>query len=261
MQLSGSVALVTGATGGLGAATAAAAAEAGAHLIVHGRDAARTAQLAARLHCDHVVGDLTDASSVESISKQANAFHGRIDVLINNAGIGHHSPFDRMTQAAINDLVATNLTAPLLLTRAVLPGMLQRGAGHVAFVSSIAGRTAVAGEAVYSATKAGLDAFADALRLEAAGTGVEVSTLVPAVVETGFFATRGVPYTRSSPRPRPANQVAQQLVSLIEGGQPERFTDRSLRVAPVLRAAWPAAYNRLAGRWGDQTRLRGGDPE
>ncbi|NNG38469.1 SDR family NAD(P)-dependent oxidoreductase [Flexivirga sp. ID2601S] len=261
MQLSGSVALVTGATGGLGAAIAAAFAGAGARVIVHGRDPRRAARLAAQLDCDHVTGDLRDEPSIGSIVLQANAFHDRIDVLVNNAGIGHHSPFDRMTQAAIDDLVATNLTAPVLLTRAVLPGMLQRGAGHVAFVSSIAGRTAVPGEAVYSATKAGLDAFADALRLEAAGTGVEVSTLVPAVVETGFFATRGAPYTRSRPKPRPANDVARQLVSLIESGRPERFSERGLRVAPVLRAAWPAAYNAMAGRWGERTRLRGGDPE
>ena len=145
----------------------------------------------------------------------------------------------------------------MLLTRAVLPAMLERGRGHLCFVTSIAGRSGVAGEAVYAAGKAGLDAFADSLRLEAAGTGVEISTFVPAVVDTAFFTHRGTPYLRRSPKPRDPERVARQVVSLIESGGMERWSDPALRAAPVLRAVWPAAYNRLAGRWGEQTRLKG----
>jgi short-subunit dehydrogenase len=162
-----------------------------------------------------------------------------------------------MPPQRVTELVATDLTAPILLTRAVLPGMLGRGRGHLCFVTSIAGRSGVAGEAVYAAGKAGLDTFADSLRLEAAGTGVEVSTFVPAVVDTEFFTHRGAPYERRSPKPRDPERVAQQVVSLIASGGIERWSDPALRVAPVIRAMWPTAYNRLAGRWGEETRLKG----
>jgi short-subunit dehydrogenase len=122
----------------------------------------------------------------------------------------------------------------------------------VAFVSSIAGRTGVAGEAVYAATKAGLDAFAESLRWELAGTGVTVSVLVPGVVDTAFFERRGRPYDRRRPRPVPAAKVAEALVRDIGSARPERYLPRWLRTAVVVRAALPGPYRRLAGRFGQK---------
>lgn len=258
MRLQGSVALVTGSSGGLGAAVARALTDHGVRVIVHGRDAQRTAAIARRLDTAHVLADLADPAQHRRLIDDATAVHGRLDLVVHNAGIGWQGGFDTMPPERIPQVIATNLTAPIALSRAVLPQLLGQGRGHLCFVTSIAGRTGVAGEAVYAATKAGLDAFADSLRLEAAGAGVEVSTFVPGVVDTDFFAHRGTPYVRDRPRPRDAKIVAEQLVSLIVSGRPERFSDRALRVAPVMRAAWPAVYTRLAQRWGEKTRLRGG---
>ncbi|MFC6704660.1 SDR family NAD(P)-dependent oxidoreductase [Flexivirga alba] len=257
MRLHGSIALVTGSSSGLGAAIARELTDHGVRVVVHGRDPERTRSTADALHSAHVLADLADPTQHQRLIDEATAVHGRLDLVVHNAGIGWQGGFDTMPPERIPELVATNLTAPIALSRAVLPQLLDRGRGHLCFVTSIAGRTGVAGEAVYAATKAGLDAFAGSLRLEAAGSGVEVSTFVPAVVDTDFFAHRGVPYARNSPRPKGVETVARQVVSLIAAGSPERWSDPALRVAPLVRAVWPAAYTRLAQRWGEKTRLGG----
>ncbi|GGB22940.1 oxidoreductase [Flexivirga endophytica] len=259
MRLHGTIALVTGSSSGLGAAVARELTDHGVRVVVHGRDAERTRAVADDLGAAYVLGDLADPEQHQGLVDEATTAHGRLDLVVHNAGIGWQGGFDRMPPERIPELVATNLTAPISLSRAVLPQLLARERGHLCFVTSIAGRTGVAGEAVYAATKAALDAFADSLRLEAAGTGVEVSTFIPGVVDTDFFLHRGTPYARQRPRPRDVETVARQLVSLIASGRPERFADPALRVAPVVRSVWPAAYTRLAGRWGEKERLGGGD--
>lgn len=259
MRLHGTIALVTGSSSGLGAGIARDLTAHGVRVVVHGRDAERTRAVAEQLGTHHVIADLADPAQHRSLVDEATAAYGRLDLVVHNAGIGWQGAFDRMPPERIPELVAANLTAPIALTRAVLPQLLTRGRGHLCFVTSIAGRTGVAGEAVYAATKAALDAFADSLRLEATGTGVEVSTFVPAVVDTDFFTHRGTPYARQRPRPKDVETVARQVVSLIDSGSPERFADPALRVAPVVRSAWPAAYQRLAQRWGEKTRLGGGE--
>lgn len=259
MKLHGSCALVTGSSGGLGAEIARQLTDRGVQVIVHGRDADRTAAVARELRSAPVLADLADPTQLQHLIDAATAIGGRLDLVVHNAGIGWQGGFDTMPPERIPELVATNLTAPMALTRAVLPQLVSGGRGHLCFVTSIAGRTGVAGEAVYAATKAGLDAFAGSLRLESAGSGVEVSTFVPAVVDTEFFAHRGTPYERTRPRPKDVETVARQVVSLIASGRPERFGDPRLRVAPFVRSAWPSAYTRLAQRWGEKTRWKGGD--
>jgi short-subunit dehydrogenase len=128
--------------------------------------------------------------------------------------------------------------------------MVARGSGHLVYVTSIAGRTGVAGEAVYSATKAGLDAFAESLRLELHGTGVSVGVLIPGVVATPFFERRGRPYTRRRPRPLAADTVAAALVRLIETGDAEAYQPRWLRLPVAIRGTAPGLYRRLARRFG-----------
>jgi short-subunit dehydrogenase len=128
--------------------------------------------------------------------------------------------------------------------------------GAVCFVTSIAGRTGVAGEAVYSATKAGLDAFAESLRAETAGSGINVGVVVPGVVDTGFFDARGRPYERKRPRPIPPDVVAEAVVLAVERGQAEAWVPRWLRIAPTVRALAPGAYRRLVLRFGEPVRSR-----
>ncbi|WP_460600498.1 SDR family NAD(P)-dependent oxidoreductase [Flexivirga lutea] len=259
MRLHGSIALVTGSSGGLGAAVAAELHRHGVRVVVHGRDPQRTGDVARELGAHHVLADLADPAQHERLVAEATAAHGRLDLVVHNAGVGWQGAFDSMPPERIPHLIATDLTAPIAITRQVLPDLLAAGHGHLCFVTSIAGRTGVAGEAVYAATKAALDAFADSLRLEATGTGVQVSTFVPGVVDTDFFTRRGTPYQRRRPRLRDVESVARQVVSLIASGRPERFADPGLRVAPVVRSVWPAAYLKLAGRWGEQTRLGAGE--
>jgi short-subunit dehydrogenase len=246
MRIQGAVALVTGASSGIGWAAAERLAAAGARVVAHGRDAARLAQLSRATGALAVTGDLAEPGAAAAVAAQA----GDVDILVNNAGIGWAGPFPQMTGEQVARLVAVNLTGPIELTRALLPGMLARGVGHLTFVTSIAGRTAVAGEAVYSATKAGLDAFADSLRFELAGTSVEVSVVVPGVVDTPFFERRGQPYQRRRPRPLPAAAVADALVGGIAAGRAELYAPRWLRLPVAVRGTMPGVYRRLAARFG-----------
>jgi len=257
MQLRSAVALVTGASAGIGAAAAELLAARGAKVLVHGRDAERTEAVAGRVGGRALVADLATTSGVEALAAETLAgAAAAVDVLVLNAGEGYAGPFSTMPAERIESLLALDLTGAIKLTHALLPGMLGRGRGHLCFVSSIAGRTGVAGEAVYAAAKAGLDAFADSLRLELAGSGVGVSVVVPAVVDTEFFTRRGRPYERRSPRPVSPEQVASAVVEAIERDRAEIFVPAWTRVAPAVRAVAPNAFRRLSLRYGEDVRSR-----
>lgn len=250
MRLESAVAVVTGASSGIGAATALRLHNAGARLVLHGRDSARLEELAARCPGSVVVsGDLADLDAVPALAERMLAAHGQVDLLVNNAGIGWAGSFAEMPAADLRRVVDVNLTAPMELTRALLPALRQRPRAAVVFVTSIAGRTAVAGEAVYSAVKSGLDTFADSLRFELTGTGVHVGVVVPGVVETEFFARRGRPYQRSSPKPIPADRVAEAIVRAARG-RAEEYRPRWLRLPVAVRGLAPGLYRTLAARFG-----------
>ncbi|MFI5694552.1 SDR family NAD(P)-dependent oxidoreductase [Kribbella sp. NPDC051586] len=259
MRLDGKVALVTGGSAGIGAAVAERLAEAGARVVVHGRDDARTAAVADRVGGVPVLGDLAEPGAAAAIAADALGAHGQIDVLVANAGLGWSGPFAQMHADEIDRLVAVDLLAPLQLARCLLPSMVAQGSGHIALVGSIAGRTAVAGEAVYAATKAALDVFAESLRLELRGSGVSVSLTVLGVVDTGFFSARGRPYDRKRPRPLPATDVARALVDGIANDRAEIWIPGWLRVAPAVRALAPGLYRRLSARFGEQVASRTGE--
>ncbi|MFC6929478.1 SDR family NAD(P)-dependent oxidoreductase [Actinomadura yumaensis] len=234
------VALVTGASSGLGRATAVALARAGYRLVLHGRDRERLTTPPALAEATAVTGDLAVPADVERLAATALSAHGRVDLLVSNAGVGWSGPLEAMDGDRAAAMLAVNLAAPIALTRALLPHMLDRGTGRLAYVTSIAGRLGVAGEAVYAATKGGLDAFAESLRLELRGTGVAVTVLVPGVVDTPFFERRGAPYDRSRPRPLPAGRVAAALVRGVAGAR-TRSTPPAGCGCPSPSAAPPPA--------------------
>jgi short-subunit dehydrogenase len=252
MQLSGTVALVTGGSSGIGAATARALATAGVRPLLAGREPGRLQAVARETGGLALAADLATADGPAVLAEAATQAAGPdgIDVLINNAGIGWAGPIEQMTAEQAANLIAVDLTAPIQLTRLLVPGMAARGHGHVVFVSSIAGATGVRGEAVYSAAKAGLGCFAESLASELAGRGVGVSVIVPGVIDTPFFEHRGRPYDRRRPAPLPAQRVAHALVRAIEREQGMVFVPRWMRLPAWLHGALPGTYRRLAGRFG-----------
>ncbi|MFL6137527.1 MAG: SDR family NAD(P)-dependent oxidoreductase [Frankiaceae bacterium] len=250
MRLTGAVALVTGASSGIGRATARRLAVAGATVLLAGRDEDALAAVAAEMGGHPVPGDLAVLGGPELVAAAALGVAGRIDLLVNNAGVGWAGPVAAMVAADIDRLVAVNLTAPMALTRALLPGMVQRGCGHLVMVTSVAGATGVPGESVYAATKAGLATFADSLRLEVASSGVGVTTVAPGVVATAFFDRRNRPYERRWPQPIPADRVAAAIVEAVRRDRPEVWVPGWLRLPARLRGAAPALYRALAGRLG-----------
>jgi short-subunit dehydrogenase len=246
VRVDGAVALVTGGSSGIGAAVAARLAARGASVLVAGRDRAATERVARAVGGEPRVADLSTPDGPAGLAAAA----GEPDILVASAGTGWKGPFAEMPPGTLDELITVNLRAPLALTRALLPGMLARGRGHVALVASIAGLTGVASESGYAATKAALVVFAESLRLELAGTGVGVTVVSPGVVDTPFFDRRGTPYDRRTPKPIPAGRVAAALVDAIERDKAEIVVPRWLGIAPRMRGLAPGAYRALARRFG-----------
>jgi short-subunit dehydrogenase len=262
MRLTGAVALVTGGSSGIGAATARALAGAGARVLIAGRDPARLATVAGQTGGIALTGDLAAPDGPTYLAAAAQraaaalplapgAAAAGIDILVNNAGLGWAGPVGEITAGKVAELVAVNLTAPIQLTRLLVPGMVARGRGRVVFVSSIAGATGVRGEAVYSATKAGLVTFADSLAYELDGQGVGVSVIVPGVIDTPFFDRRGRPYGRKRPEPQPPERVARAIVSCLEHDRGVSYVPRWMRLPAWLHGAAPGTFRALASRFGD----------
>ena len=252
MRLDGAVALVTGGSSGIGAAVARALAAAGARPLIAGRDPARLQAVARETGGLALAADLAAADGPTELAGAAldAAGPGGIDLLVNNAGIGWAGPVDEMTSEQAARLIAVDLTAPIQLTRLLVPAMVARGHGHIVFVSSIAGATGVRGEAVYSAAKAGLACFAESIGHELAGRGVGVSVIVPGVIDTPFFERRGRPYDRRRPAPLPPQRVARALVGAVQRDQRVVFVPRWMRFPAWLHGALPGTFRRLAGRFG-----------
>jgi short-subunit dehydrogenase len=248
VKVAGSVLLVTGASRGIGRATAELLAERGATVLCTGRDAAALAALAGRIGGSHLAADLAEPEAAQRLVEHALDRHGRLDAVVANAGVGHVGTFATMAPEDIVRLVDLDLRAPMLLARAAVP-VLPAG-GALVFVGSIAGAVGVPGETVYSACKAGLGSFAELLGEELRERGITVSTVLPGVVDTDFLASRAEPYDRRFPRPMPPERVARAVLAALTGGRPRRFEPRWLAVPARLSGALPGTYRRLARRFG-----------
>ncbi|MBP1805522.1 3-oxoacyl-[acyl-carrier-protein] reductase [Rubellimicrobium aerolatum] len=185
-DLHGKTALVTGASGGIGAAIARALHGAGATVGLHGTRLppleALKAELGDRAHV--LPADLSDPQALAALPKQAEEAMGRLDILVNNAGITRDNLFIRMSDDDWDDVLAVNLTAVARLTKGAIRGMMKARWGRVVNVGSVVGATGNAGQANYAAAKAGLVGLSKALAAELAGRGITVNVVAP-----GFIAT------------------------------------------------------------------------
>jgi NADP-dependent 3-hydroxy acid dehydrogenase YdfG len=186
-ELAHQVAIVTGASSGIGAATARELARRGARVVLAARRADRLraqAQAIAALGGDavSVPTDVTDSQQLARLVDETNATFGPVDILVNNAGAHWRRSVAATEPDELIELLGINLLGAMLLTRAVLPCMLQRRRGTIISVGSVSGRVAM--EPVYSATKYGLRGFSLSLRRQLAGTGVSVSLVSPGNIRT-----------------------------------------------------------------------------
>jgi uncharacterized protein len=234
MQIGGATVLLTGASGGIGRAIARALDARGARLQVSGRRAAPLEELRSELGGRPQVleADLSDRAAAAELARRA----GAVDVLVANAALPASGPIDDFSPEEIDRALDVNLRAPIQLTRALLPGMAERGEGHVVLISSLAGKLASAGSSLYSATKFGLRGFAAGLREDLHGSGVGVTVVFPGFVSgEGMFAETGVKLRAGVGMSKP-EEVAAAVVRGIETGRAE------IDVAPlVLRAGVLAA--------------------
>ncbi len=188
----GSNVVVTGASSGIGAGLAEGLAAAGANVALAARRADRLEAVAARCRA-HGVGvhtfvvDLADEDQVDGLARDAVEAMGGVDMLINNAGIPKRRHVSALDPATVANVMAVNYLAPVRLTLALLPQMLERGAGRIVNLSSVAATLSPPGESAYAASKAALTVFSESMAVDLWDTGVRVLVVYPGVVDTELF--------------------------------------------------------------------------
>lgn len=221
MELQDAVVLVTGASSGIGAATARAAADAGARVVLTARRADRIDALAAELpDALAVPTDVTHEGDLEHAVEQALARYGRVDVLINNAGQGLHVPVERIRLDDLRAVLELNVVAALAAMQAVIPPMRRQGAGAIVNVSSGTTLHLMPGVGGYAATKAALNTLSSIARLELADAGIVVSTVFPRITDTDFHDVLRAGALRSdAPKGHSPEQVAAVILDLVRSGE------------------------------------------
>lgn len=220
------VVLITGASAGIGAAAARLFAARGARLVLAARGRDGLERLRAELDADVTVvpTDVGQMSENQALVERAVQWGGRLDVLVNNAGVNYRGGLDEHRAEDLAQIIEVNLTAPIVLSRLALPH-LRTTSGSIVNVASLAGRIPVVHEATYSASKFGLRAFTYALADELADAGVRVSVVSPGPVDTGFImdALDEVPDLVFSQPMSTAEQIAELVIECAADGTVERM--------------------------------------
>ena len=251
MRLEGRRVLVTGASGGIGAAIARAVHARGAIVLLSARRVDALEALGAELgdRMELAPADLVDRAGVPRLLGRA----GAIDVLVANAALPASGPLSGFSASEIDRALDVNLRAPVQLARALAPEMVERGLGHLVFLSSLSGKTASAGSALYSATKFGVRGFALGLREDLHGTGVGVTTVFPGFVSgAGMFAETGVRLPRGVGTSSP-EQVANAVIAGIERDKAEiDVAPLALRAGALAGAVAPSLSAAVQRRLGSR---------
>lgn len=250
MQWKDSVAIITGASRGIGAAVARAAAAKGARigLIARSKADLDTVLGACGGSGAVAVADVTVRAELDEALASLERSLGPADILVNNAGAGHYAKIIDADVDVFERLVKLNYLATVYGTKAVLPGMVARGRGHVVNVASIVARVAAPLEAAYSASKFAVAGFTDALAIEVKSKGIGVSMIDPGPVATNFFDARGHDYARSFPKPVSAEEVATAVIKAVERNIYEQYVPGWLRIAPVTQAVLPPIFRRSTAK-------------
>ena len=245
MQLGSRIALVTGASSGIGAAVAAELAARGATVVAVARRKDKLDEVVERCGSSAVAlaADVSSRDECERIVRETEARFGRVDIVVNNAGISIHKSAARTSVDEVAAVMAVNFFAPVAITTAALPGMLDRGEGSIVNVTSVAGYLPNPGEAAYGASKAALSRWSHGLSIDLHGTGVHVGVVSPGPIDTEIWSLdEELSYKGKL---FPPSVVAAGVVKLIE---------RELTHLTVPRRyGAPAVMYPLAGRpmrWG-----------
>jgi NADP-dependent 3-hydroxy acid dehydrogenase YdfG len=244
-DLSGQVVAITGASSGIGEATALACARSGAAVALAARRADRIQALAERIAGEGgraiaVRADVGDEAQAHAFIERAHSELGRLDVLVNNAGVMLLGPIENAPTEEWRQMIHVNVFGVLYCTHAALPLMHQQGSGHIVNISSVAGRVARAGSAVYNLTKWGVGAFSEALRQEGIAMGVRVTVIEPGAVATELAGHN---------RPEVLEQIAKRFggITLLSAedianaiiyaiGQPQHVSVNEVLIRPSEQA-------------------------
>jgi 3-oxoacyl-[acyl-carrier protein] reductase len=231
-ELAGRIALVTGASQGIGRACALELARAGATVALAARNEAKLAEVAAEIEAagGHAAAFALDVASEESIKNGAKAVldrFGKVEILVNNAGITRDDLMMRMKRADWDDVLSTNLTGTFLLTQALLRQMMKNRWGRIVNITSVVGRTGQEGQVNYAASKAGLIGFTRSLAREVASRGITVNAVAPGYIETPMTAVLD-------------EKLRAKVVEQIPVGRPG--TDSEIAHSVTFLASEKAAY-------------------
>lgn len=258
MDPRGRVAVVTGASSGIGLAVARELAHAGAAVVLGARRADKLGQAveairAAGGRAEALAMDVTVEADVARLAARAQSTFGSLDIMVCNAGFGFYGSVEETPPDVMRRMLDVNFMGTYYATRAALPVFRRQQRGHLMIVSSIVGQRGIAAMSGYSATKGAQVSFAESLRAELAGTGVEVSVVFPVSTETEFRSAMERDYGHSVSGLGPTQSVetvARAMVAGIRSGAAEVYPHRASKALAVLNVVAPRVTDRLVRRYG-----------
>jgi len=246
VEPSGSVAVVTGGSSGIGAAIARALARRGWQLVLLARGEERLRSIAEELGAEHQICDVGERATVDRVAAVVRERHPAIRLLVNNAGVPGRGGFLALDPERIEDVIRTNYLGSVWCVRAFLPALEAAAPSHVVNIASIAGAVAIGSSGPYTASKHAQLAFSRSLTVELASLGVSVHTINPGLIETPGFPNRARVhelFRRLVARPE---LVAERVVQAVERNRIEQFVPRWYRPAAIAQALAPGLLARTA---------------
>jgi short-subunit dehydrogenase len=265
MDLKGGVAAITGASAGIGLATAQALAREGVSVVLGARredrlEAAVDAIRAGGGRAGRVTMDVTREADCQRLVDEAQSLFGPLDIMVCNAGFGYYGTVEQTPPDTMRRLMDVNFMGTFFGARAALPVFRARGRGHLIIISSIVGQRGIAQMSGYSATKAAQAGFAEALRTEFAGTPIKISIVYPISTETEFRSAMARDYGHSVSRVGPkqsANDVARAILRCVRRPTPDVYPHAASRLLTIMNAVAPGLTDRFVKRFGRRQELPG----